>query len=120
MNRTRKLASFLFAISTLAFVPAAARAQGTDPATAQLWEAKCSKCHGIDGKAQTKAGAKWKIDDFTTAKWQKEMGDAEVRKTVLGGLRTKKGQVKMPSFKDKLTDDQITALIGYVRAFASK
>jgi mono/diheme cytochrome c family protein len=120
MNRTRKHAAFLFVISALALVPAVARAQGTDPATAQLWEAKCSKCHGLDGKGHTKTGAKYKIDDFTSAKWQKEMDDAEIRKTVLSGLRTKKGQVKMPSFKDKLTDDQITALVGYMRTFAGK
>lgn len=107
-------------LALLAVGPAAARAQAPSQTPAELWEAKCSKCHGLDGKAHTKAGARFKIDDFTSAKWQKEMDDAEIRKTIQNGVKSRKGQVQMPAFKDKLGDDQIAVLIAYVRAFGSK
>jgi mono/diheme cytochrome c family protein len=114
---TRKHAAVFSVLSALALAPSIARAQATDPAVAQLWEAKCSKCHGLDGKAHTKTGARYKIDDFTSAKWQKEMDDAEIRKTIQNGVKSKKGKVQMPAFKGKLGEDQVAALIAYVRSF---
>jgi cytochrome c6 len=125
MNRTPKHAALFSMFAALALVPAVAR--GADPATEPrapgavldeaLWEAKCSKCHGLDGKGHTKTGARYKIDDFTSAKWQKEMDDKEIRKTIEEGVKSKKGKVKMPAFKGKLSDDQIAALVAYVRSF---
>ncbi len=109
----------LFASSAISLAAAPARAQGS-AATAQLWEAKCSKCHGLDGKGHTKTGARYKIDDFTSAKWQKEMDDAEIRKTIQNGVKSRKGRVQMPAFEGKLGDDQISALIAYVRAFGGR
>jgi mono/diheme cytochrome c family protein len=88
--------------------------------TAELWEARCAKCHGRDGKADTQAGRKFHIEDFTTAKWQKEMSDDEVRDTIVKGVRGKDKRVQMPAFKDRLTPEEIGALVAYVRAFGSK
>ena len=36
------------------------------------------------------------------------------------GVKNKKGEVLMPSFKSKLTPEQIKALAGYVRTFHKK
>ncbi|GAC1341208.1 MAG: hypothetical protein NVSMB23_12480 [Myxococcales bacterium] len=120
MNRTRKTAAALALLCASLVGPAAARAPAAGQTPAQLWEAKCSKCHGLDGKGHTKTGAKYKIDDFTSAKWQKEMDDAEIRRTIQTGVKSRKGQVQMPAFKDKLGDDQIATLVAYVRTFAGK
>src|SRR6478752_1855171 len=47
---------------------------------AENWENHCTKCHGADGKGQTKAGKKLQVKDYTEAKVQAEMKDAEMLK----------------------------------------
>ena len=71
---------------------------------------KCASCHQPDGKG--KPGIK-EIPNFTDAAWQKKTTDAEMIKTI------KEGHKPMPAYKDKLSDDQIKALVAYVRKFAS-
>ena len=41
----------------------------TAPAS-ENWENHCTKCHGDDGKGQTKAGKKLQLKDYTDAKVQ--------------------------------------------------
>jgi cytochrome c6 len=76
-----------------------------DPAP--LYKAKCQACHGADGKA-TPAGQKLGAKDFNAPDVAK-MSDAELFDI------TKKGKGKMPGYDGKLTDDQIKALIKYIR-----
>jgi mono/diheme cytochrome c family protein len=96
--------------------PAAAQAGGAQT-TADLWKARCSSCHGLDGKGHTKTGAKWKIDDFTRPKWQKAMSDDEIRRTIEKGVRQKRtGKVKMPAFGKKLTPGEVDSLVAWVRS----
>ena len=99
--------------------PPAAEAQAAAPKTpAELFKMKCAGCHGIDGMAHTKAGKRWRIPSFTTAKWQKEMSDKDIRETIAGGVRQKKtGKVEMPAFNAKLAPEQIDSLVAYVRTF---
>src|SRR4051812_45784460 len=39
------------------------------------WEKTCAKCHGPDGKGQTKMGQKMGIKDYTDAKVQIDLKD---------------------------------------------
>lgn len=78
-----------------------------DPAA--LYKSKCQVCHGADGKGDTLAGKKLGIKDFHSPEVAK-MSDAELFEI------TKKGKDKMPSYDKKLTDDQIKALIKYIRS----
>ena len=39
------------------------------------WEKSCAKCHGPDGKGDTKMGKKLEIKDFTDAKYQDSLKD---------------------------------------------
>ena len=55
----------------LAFLFAAALSHAA-PA-ADNWDANCAKCHGPDGKGQTKVGKKLNLKDYTDAKVQAEM-----------------------------------------------
>jgi mono/diheme cytochrome c family protein len=71
---------------------------------------KCASCHEADGKGK-KAISK-DMPDFTDAAWQKKATDAEMTETI------KNGHKPMPPYKDKLSDDQIKALVAYVRKFA--
>ena len=81
----------------------------TDSATtADLYKTTCQKCHGADGTGNTPAGKKFEARDFHSPQVQK-MTDAELIKA------TTEGQKKMPSYKEKLTPEQIKDLVAYVR-----
>ena len=83
---------------------------------AENWENQCAKCHGADGKGQTKAGKKLNLKDYTDAKVQAEMKDADMTKAITDGI-TENGKEKMKAFKDELSADEIKDLVGYVRKF---
>jgi len=83
---------------------------------AQLWDKNCAACHGKDGKGQTLIGRKLQIKDFTDAKAQASFTDADATKAIKDGI-SKDGQLKMKAFADKLSDDDIKALVGHVRSF---
>lgn len=75
----------------------------------ELWETHCAVCHGDDGKAQTEEGRKKRARDLTSAKWQRTVNDDRLIRSVT------KGREKMPSFRKKLTDDEIKTLVREVR-----
>ena len=56
------------------------------------------------------------VKDYTDPKVQAEMKDENAVKTIKEGI-VEKGKKKMDPYKDKLSDDEIKALIAYMRAF---
>jgi cytochrome c553 len=80
------------------------------------WEKACSKCHGPDGKGQTKMGQKLEIKDLTDAKLQAELKDDEAFKSIKEGIKDKEGKIKMKA-AEGLSDDEIKALVGFLRTF---
>lgn len=88
--------------------PAAAAEGPKDSATEALYKSKCQICHGADG-AGSAAGKKMGAKDFKSAEVAKE-SDSELFDV------TKKGKGKMPSFDKKLTDEQVKALVKYIRS----
>ena len=48
------------------------------------WDKTCAKCHGADGKGQTKMGQKLGIKDYTDAKVQEDFKDEEAFKAHQG------------------------------------
>ena len=70
---------------------------------------KCATCHGADGKGKIK-GAR----DFTDAAWQKKESDSELAAVI------KNGKKPMPPYGEKLSDDEIKALVAYIRSFGKK
>lgn len=78
---------------------------------AKLYAAqKCVTCHGPDGKGKVKGAA-----NFTDAAWQQKETDASLTEAI------KKGNPpKMPAFEKKLSEEEIKALVVYIRAFKSK
>ena len=81
-----------------------------------LYEKNCSKCHGPDGKGQTKMGQKLGIKDYTDAKVQAELKDEAATKAIKDGIKDKEGKVLMKP-AEGLSDDDIKALVGYMRSF---
>lgn len=78
------------------------------------WEKTCVKCHGADGKGQTKMGQKLNIKDLTDAKVQGEFDDAKAFKSIKEGIKDKEGKTLMKPVEN-LTDDDIKALVAHVR-----
>src|SRR5205823_10882808 len=80
------------------------------------WERNCQKCHGADGKGQTKMGRQSGVKDYTDPKVQAELKDENAVKIIKEGI-VEKDKKKMDPYKDKLTDEEIKALIAYIRTF---
>jgi cytochrome c553 len=80
------------------------------------WDKSCKVCHGADGKGKTKMGEKYGIKDYTDAKVQDAMKDDAMVKAIKDGV--KEGEkTKMKAFGDALSDDDVKALVKYIRAF---
>ncbi len=84
---------------------------------AENWDNHCAKCHGADGKGQTKVGRKLKAKDYTDPAVQASMTDEEMFKATADGVFDDKGKEKMKAFKDELSSDEIKELVAYIRKF---
>jgi mono/diheme cytochrome c family protein len=80
------------------------------------WEKHCQKCHGPDGKGQTKMGRQSGVKDYTDPKVQAELQDEKAIKIIKEGV-VEKGKKKMDPYGEKLNDDEIKALVAYIRGF---
>jgi cytochrome c553 len=78
------------------------------------WDKMCAKCHGAEGKGDTKMGQKLGIKDYTDAKVQAELKDDAAFKALKEGLKDSEGKTLMKPVEG-LSDDEIKALVAYVR-----
>jgi cytochrome c553 len=79
------------------------------------WDTLCAKCHGAEGKGDTKMGAKLGAKDFTDAKVQADLKDDAAAKAISEGLKSDDGKTLMKPF-DSLSADEVKALVAYVRS----
>lgn len=100
-----KLSFATLAILCLAAITLPARAQDTG---ADTYKAKCLMCHGADGLGNTPVGKMAKIVSLK---------DPTVVSATNADLIAvvNNGKNKMAAYKGKLTDDQITAVVAYIR-----
>lgn len=82
----------------------------------ETYEKACAKCHGADGKGQTKMGQKLGIKDYTDAKVQEELKDDAALKAIKEGVKDKDGKTLMKAAED-LSDADAKALVAYMRTF---
>ena len=100
------LAAFVFAavVGVLGSRSSATAVAASDEASPRsLYVQNCARCHGADGKAQTKLGRKYEADDIS--------GGVGANKTI---RIVTNGKGKMPGFKKRLTAAQISQIAGYV------
>jgi mono/diheme cytochrome c family protein len=97
------------AISLAAF---AFSVRAADPKT--NWANNCAQCHGPTGKGDTKMGKMLGAMDLTDAKKQASFTDAQAATAIKDGVK-QNGKTTMKAFGGKLTDDEIKALVAYVR-----
>jgi cytochrome c553 len=119
MNRVFKVVTMgaLAAILLAAAVPRAAGAE-VDKKLLRTWKAKCSSCHGEDGKGATDQGKKMGVRDMSSAEFAKDATDAKMTEAITNGTKTKDGKTQqMEPYKDKLKPEEIAALVAYVKAF---
>ena len=118
--RTRKLNKpkpfmkklLTLSIAVLAVTALSARAEDAKAA----FEKDCAKCHGTDGKGQTKMGQKLGAKDYTDAKVQAEMKDDAAVKAIKEGLKDKDDKTLMKP-AEGLSDADIKGLVSYMRSF---
>ena len=102
---------------TLTLVLTAAAALSVPAAEMKAnWDKHCMKCHGADGKGNTKMGKQSGVKDYTDPKVQAEMKDENAVKIIKEGI-VEKGKKKMEPYGNKLNDDEIKALIAHMRSF---
>ncbi|HLE86607.1 MAG TPA: cytochrome c [Candidatus Brocadiaceae bacterium] len=80
----------------------------------KLYMTHCKTCHGTDGKP-TELGVGLEARDFTDAAWQAKVTDEQIIKQINDGTPE-----KMMPFKEKLTSDEVKALVPVVRSFGKK
>jgi len=80
-----------------------------------LYAKQCAKCHGEDGKGQTKMGKKLGAKDYTDAKVQDALKDDAAVKAIKEGLKHDDKTLMKPA--EGLTGEQINGLVAYMRAF---
>ncbi len=82
------------------------------PDAVEIYKAKCSMCHGLDAKGFSAI----KTPDFTDPKWQASVKD----KGIMTIIKQGKKDTVMKGFGDQLKDDEVLALVKYIRTMAPK
>ena len=98
-------------VAAVAFSLSSARAADVK----ELYEKSCVKCHGADGKGDTKMGKKVGVKDLTDAKVQAEFTDEQAFKTIKDGKKDKEDKVLMKPIEGA-TDDEIKSLVAHTRS----
>ncbi len=99
-----KLSRLALVIVILAMIVVPVVASAADGAA--VYKAKCASCHGPDGTGQTGMGKALKL---------KDLGSADVQKSDIAAV-VKDGKGKMPAYKGKISDDEINAVVTFVKS----
>lgn len=91
-------------------------ASGQAARVTKLFDEKCARCHGADGRGHTVIGDMLGAPDFTNEKWWKEEEKSESR--FVHSIANGKGD--MPAFGKKLSRREVSNLAAYVRGFRPK
>jgi len=78
--------------------------------SAQVYSQYCVSCHGRNGAAQTRRGKTNHARNLKDAEWQARVSDERIFNSIMNG----KG--KMPGYSKKLSEQEIDALVSYVRS----
>lgn len=103
----------LILIASTAFLLNFSATAGENPGKAN-WDRHCSKCHGDTGAGDTRIGEKLEILDYTDPAVLGEYSDEELFAMTKDGVDGS----KMRGYGGKLSDDEIHALVDYMRSFA--
>jgi len=105
-------------IASLTIVLALGATSALAATAGENWENQCAKCHGPDGKAQTKMGVKLKLKDYSDPASLAKFSDADLAKATAEGVK-ENGKEKMKGYGDKLSAEEIADLVKHMRGFTA-
>jgi cytochrome c6 len=111
MKKTHR--NILLLLTPLLTIPVVALATAAN----EVWSEHCARCHGADGTANTKIGKKLKLRDYSSETVQARMTDEDIYQAIAEGVFDDRGKERMPAYKSKLSEKEITDLVATVRAF---
>ena len=116
MNRApRRFLLFFFIVAAAAGLSlfSVFGAGNTNEATAAdaatIYNRQCVSCHGRDGRGRTRRGRQTHARDMTDGSWQDDVSDERLFNSISNGRH------KMPAFRKKISENDIDALVAYVR-----
>ena len=112
---TRRCLLFIFTIAAAAVLSLfividsgkTSEAAAADAAT--IYNRRCVSCHGRDGRGRTRKGRQTHARDMTSREWQDDVSDERLFNSI------NNGRGKMPAFHKKISENDIDALVAYVR-----
>lgn len=107
---SRTLVVPALALSALLVGPALF-AQGGGTTGEATFKQMCAVCHGPDGSGATAMGRTFKLQDLRSPAVQ-NLTNAQLTEII------SKGKGKMPAYEKRLTNEQIKAVVGYLRELA--
>jgi cytochrome c553 len=113
-TENKRIMKKLFMLSIAAMTLATLSARAGD--VKAIYSDTCLKCHGADGKGDTKMGQRLGVKDYSTAAVQDALKDDVAFKSIKEGLKDKDGGTKMKP-ADGIADEDIKALVAYMRTF---
>jgi mono/diheme cytochrome c family protein len=112
---TRRFVLFIFTVvaaAALAVFTVLGATKLNEPAAADaatIYNRQCLSCHGRDGRGRTRRGRQTHARDMTDASWQDDVSDERLFNSISNG------RGKMPAFRKKISENDIDALVAYVR-----
>ena len=104
--------SLMIAVLILSGMLCQAQPAGTN----ELYNAKCSKCHGKDGKGQTIMGKKYNAKNYTDPTVQNKLTDEAFEKSLKEGYTNSDNKLVMQIFPE-LTALERKELLKTMRSF---
>jgi mono/diheme cytochrome c family protein len=98
-----------FGVFLLMLTPSGEANYSNARSAGELYTKYCSTCHGKDGRGKTFKGKLTHARDLTDRAWQDDMTDERFFNSIM------KGKNKMPAFGKKMSEQEIDALVSYVR-----
>jgi mono/diheme cytochrome c family protein len=86
-----------------------------------LFDSACLSCHGPDGRGMPRStlGFDIEVPDFTDCSFATPEPDADWAAVILHGGPVRAFDRRMPAFSGALTDEDVQAILGYVRTLCT-
>lgn len=116
MYKTRIFAVISFSVvaGAVTYFSEAPVSKAADIDAKKLFMTHCKTCHGVDGHP-TDLGIGLGAREFANPEWQTKTTDEQIIKQINNGTPE-----KMMPFKEKLTQEEIKALVPVIRSFGKK
>ena len=79
-----------------------------------IWTAECAKCHGADGKGQTRTGRMRHLKDLTAPDVKAALKNEAMFETIRKGLKNEAGITLMKPIQ-YASDEEVKSLIQLIR-----